>query len=168
VARQRVRQGLDRQIEQQRVRAATNVADISDAVRDAESSLQERNHRRTAEYVGRMADRIESLAHRLETAHPRDLFSTANELARRRPKVTVAALFLGGFALGRFLRASESHDDGALGEGAGNGRRDDDAARWLDDGGALPEAGSGDRGRSAETLATEPGAIPRSTEDYPV
>lgn len=137
-------------LDEQKENAASKVADFGEAIRDAELSLQEKNHARAAEYVGRVADRIEALAHHVETAHPRDLYASANEFARRRPKLTVAALFVGGFALGRFLRASQHHED----EWRANRdpRTEDPTGRWLDDGGGPLPADSA-RTRTASSFA---------------
>lgn len=165
VAKEKVLHRIDAQKEN----AAARVADIGEAIRDAELSLQEKNHARAAEYVGRVADRFEALAHRVETAHPKDLYLSANEFARRRPKLTVAALFLGGFALGRFLRASQqktSEFDGVdFDDRWGNnrnGRTDDPVGRWLDDGGEPLPAESNDR-RASSSFSRESLSAPRQS-----
>jgi hypothetical protein len=151
-------------LEMKKERAASSVADIGEAIRDAEVSLQEKNHARAAEYVGRVADRIEALAHQVETSHPRDLYRSANAFAQRRPKLTVAALFLGGFALGRFLRASEHHDGEWRDDRRAHrdGRTEDPTGRWLDDGGEPLPADSG-RKREEPSFAQPP--MSGNTED---
>jgi hypothetical protein len=148
VAKEKVLHRIDAQKEN----AAAKVADIGEAIREAEVSLIEKNHARAAEYVGRVADRFEAFAHRVETTHPKDLYLSANEFARRRPKLTVAALFVGGLALGRFLRASRHENSAFDGEdfhdrwgNNRNGRTDDPVGRWLDDGGEPLPAESNDR-----------------------
>jgi hypothetical protein len=62
-----------------------------------------------AHYMGRAADRVESLAQYLDQRDVNEILHDAREMVRRRPEVFVGTMFVAGLVLGRFLRSASAN-----------------------------------------------------------
>jgi hypothetical protein len=93
------------QILEQRVDKFFNIFDdVERAVRVAATELENGQHPRLAQYVGRAADEVAHARGRFRGAEVGQLLSTAENLARTRPAAVLGAAFALGFVFVRLLK----------------------------------------------------------------
>ena len=86
--------------------AASFLRDISDALHNVTSKLDEQGHGRAARYAEAAADKLKSVGDDLPRRDMGELLRQVDTLARERPAIFVSALFVIGFSAARFLKAS--------------------------------------------------------------
>ncbi len=94
-------------IEEQKIRAATEIANIGAAVRRAADKLHDQKSDRLAKYVDTAAKQLDGVAKYVVENDLSDLVQEAERFARRRPAVIVGGAFLLGLAVGRFVKAAQ-------------------------------------------------------------
>jgi hypothetical protein len=105
-ARHRGQQLLADQGLRQKDRARQELDTLAGALRAAAGVLEEEEQRLLGRSAVAAARRVESVAAYLEGHELRELAADARRLARGNPEVFLGGLFVGGVALGRFLRSS--------------------------------------------------------------
>jgi hypothetical protein len=86
--------------------AAAFLKDVSNALRDLTSRLDDQGHGRIARYAGVAAEKIGEVGEDLPSRDLGELLGQVERLARERPSVFIGTLFMVGFGAARFLRAS--------------------------------------------------------------
>jgi hypothetical protein len=94
-------------VQQQKSQAAAGVSHFSAALRDAAGRLHRENDHNIAGYIDAVADRVDQAARYLEERDPREILDSLRNTARRHPELFLGGMLVGGFALARFLRASD-------------------------------------------------------------
>jgi hypothetical protein len=107
---QLIREQGDHYLQKRKSRAADELTRIGDAVQLTADKLHEENIDALAEYVDSAAESFERAAQFLEQRNLKDLGRDLERLARRQPAVVLGALFVGGFALGRFVKSGLSQE----------------------------------------------------------
>lgn len=97
---------IQRFADQRKQEAASFLDDVSNALRDVTSRLDEKGHDRIAHYASVAADKLKAMGDDLPSRDLSEVLQQVERVARERPAVFVGALFLSGFAAARFLRAS--------------------------------------------------------------
>jgi hypothetical protein len=117
-------------LEQQRGAAAGQVDSVAHAFRTAAEQLQ-REGQGTGNYVGMVADQLESAARQLREKNLDEIMHGVQDLARRSPATFIAGSVAVGFLLSRFLKSSSQH---AYGQNSSRayGRDDDFGDRGYD------------------------------------
>lgn len=100
-ARRRGRGLLDRQ----KGAAGEELHSVADVMREAARSFEERQEGGLAGYARKAAETLDRLSSTLRERDLDDLLSEAEGAFRRHPALGLAAAGLGGFVLGRFLKA---------------------------------------------------------------
>jgi len=94
--------------------ASHTLGDFANAVRKAGDDLAQSDQSMASQFVRQTADGLESFARAISDKRPEELLDSVREFGRRNPTAFIAGSVLAGFALGRLLRSSESHQDGDL------------------------------------------------------
>lgn len=97
---------IQRFADQRKEEVASFIKDVSNALREITSKLDEQGHDRIARYTGVAADKLSAVGDELPARHLGDFLGRAEQFARERPGLFVGALFVAGFGAARFLRAS--------------------------------------------------------------
>jgi gas vesicle protein len=104
--REDARGEIQRFAAQRKEEAASFLKDVSNALQEVTSKLDEQGHDRIARYAGVAADRLKQVGENLPQRDLGELLRQAEAFARERPAVFLGALFIAGFSAARFLRAS--------------------------------------------------------------
>jgi hypothetical protein len=126
-------------VDEQRTRAAAQVAGAAEAVRSAARSFERSQSPTAARYADCAARQIEALAEAVRARHWTELAVDVEQAARRRPVLFVAGAVALGFIAGRFwaasrriepsaasvARATETTVAAAVSSATGNGRLTD-------------------------------------------
>jgi hypothetical protein len=110
----KVRSGAATQIDAQKDRATDSLNTVAQAVRQSTQQLRDQQHDTLAQYVEQAAGQLERFAGSLKNKSVNDLFTDAQDLARRRPAVFIGSAFALGLFGARFIKSSSAN---------GNGRR---------------------------------------------
>lgn len=112
---------IQRFTDQRKQEAASLLTDLSNALREVTSKLDEQGHERIARYTGVAAERLSEVGNDLPARDLGELLRQVEHFARERPGMFVGALFMAGFGAARFLRASgeASAAEGGLSERTG-------------------------------------------------
>jgi gas vesicle protein len=97
---------IQRFTDQRKEEAASFLKDISNALRELTSKLDEQGHGRIARYAGVAAEKLSEVGDDLPTHDLGELLQQIERLARERPAVFIGTLFMVGFGAARFLRTS--------------------------------------------------------------
>lgn len=156
-------------LDQQRGAAAGQVDSVAHALRTAAEQLQKEGQG-TGNYVGMMADQLETAARQLREKNLDELMHGVQDLARRSPATFIAGSVAAGFLLSRFLKSSSQHGSGQESHRA-YGRDDDFGDRGYDRGNSGDREfarGSGASSRPVEEVyGYPPGGIAASTQTPP-
>jgi hypothetical protein len=98
-------------------RACAEVDHVGNALERAAEHLRTEADPRLASYAGTAARALHGTAGYLRTKGFAAVVEDVARVARRRPEVFVGGLLLCGFAVGRFLRASDAHEADEAGDG---------------------------------------------------
>lgn len=110
VARQ-LREQRDELVRKQKERAARELASVGQAVRVAADHLHDRRLHALADYADSAADGLERVARLVRQREFSLLADDVARAARQRPGVALAAAFVAGLAIGRFIRAGLAEDE---------------------------------------------------------
>ena len=110
-------QGIRQQLDGRSTRAGEQMNSTADALRRVGGQLREEGDTGPAQYAERAAEPVERLGRYLTEADGDRILRDAEQFARRRPWVAVAAGATLGFLVARFIKASNP------GDGAGNSSR---------------------------------------------
>jgi len=113
VARQ-LRQRGEGYVEDQKIRAADRLSEISAAVRRAAEKLHASKTGALAQYVDSAADGIDGIARYVEQQDLNELATEVGRTLKRHPAIVVGALFLTGFGAARFVKATSPARAAAL------------------------------------------------------
>ncbi len=94
--------------EQQRTSAAGKMDSMAHAFRNTADQLQ-REGQNTGNYVGMIAEQLESAARQLREKNLDEILHDVQSLARRSPASFIAGSVAAGFLLTRFLKSSNQH-----------------------------------------------------------
>jgi hypothetical protein len=104
-----IREQGTRYLQERKSRAADELARIGDAVQGTADKLHDEQIDSLAEYVESAARGFERAAQFLQQRELSDVGQELQRLARRQPALTMAAMFVTGLAVGRFLKSGLSH-----------------------------------------------------------
>jgi hypothetical protein len=94
-------------IEEQKLRAAGEIANLGAAIRRAADKLHDQKSDALAKYVDTAAETFNGVARYVAANDVTDLVHEIELFARRRPAVIVGSVFLAGLAVGRFVKAAQ-------------------------------------------------------------
>jgi hypothetical protein len=106
-----VKEEAERLFGEQKGKAASKVKRYGKVVQQAAHALRAVKADPLAEYVDAAAEKVEGVTDYLEERNLAQVFEDAGELARKHPGMTIGGMFIAGFALARFLKASASRDE---------------------------------------------------------
>jgi gas vesicle protein len=107
---------------QRKHEAAAFLKDVSNALSEVTSKLDQQGHDRIARYAGVAADKLRQVGGDLPQRDLGELLRQAEKFARERPAVFLGALFIAGFGAARFLKASgEADAESGLSTGTSSG-----------------------------------------------
>ena len=92
-------------LEEQKDEATSKVRDLDQLLRN---TAEEVSNPGIGQQISRLADGLEKVAESLETTHYDDVVRGAERMSRERPAVFMAASFMLGMALSRFLKSTSS------------------------------------------------------------
>lgn len=124
-----VKEEVERLFDEQKGKASSKVARYGKVIHQAAHALKAVKADGLAEYVDAAAEKVEGVTDYLEERNLAQVLEDAGEVARQHPAVTIGSMFVAGFALARFLKASAS-------------REEDDGDDSGDDEGQTPRSGS--------------------------
>lgn len=104
--------------DEQKQRAADEVANVGEAVRQAAQSLARSGNPNMAQYTAEAADQIDRLAQTVRERGWQEIVGDVEGFARREPALFVALSVAAGFLAGRFLWAPVRRPTPAPGEPA--------------------------------------------------
>jgi hypothetical protein len=122
-----VKEEAERLFDEQKGKAASKVKRYGKAIQQAAHALKAVKAEGLAEYVDAAAEKVEGVTDYLEERNLAQVFEDAGEVARNHPAMTIGGMFIAGFALARFLKASASREDS--GDDAGDDDGDDSPRR---------------------------------------
>lgn len=102
-----VRDEAERLFEERREQAANKVKKVGKAVRQAAQALHAVRMNDAANYAYSAARQVEGVSSYIKERNLTQITQDAEEVVRRHRGVVVGGLFVAGFALARFLKASE-------------------------------------------------------------
>jgi hypothetical protein len=105
--------------EEQRVKAAADIAAVSQAARSAARSLDESDHPELARRLDRAGDRMDDLARIVRDSDWRNIAAETADLGRRRPALFALGAISFGFVAGRLLLAPADRDQATTEAGDG-------------------------------------------------
>jgi hypothetical protein len=106
-------ESADAALDEQRNRAADQIAAIADMVRNSVRSLDRQSAGAISQYADDTARQITDFADRLRTRSWGELAGDVEDFARRWPAVFTASAIATGFIAGRFLLSSGSRASGS-------------------------------------------------------
>jgi hypothetical protein len=109
-------------LEQQKGAAAGQVDSVAHALRTTAGQLQGEGQQRTGDYVGMIADQLETTARQLKEKNLDELMRDVQNVARRSPATFIAGSVAVGFLLARFLKSSSEHQEEGRSAYSGTGR----------------------------------------------
>lgn len=89
---------------------ADKISGCGSAVRRAAEKLRDEEDPNIARYAEMAADRIDQAGDYLRARDVRGMVRDAENIARRRPEILFAGMFVAGLALARFLKASQQEE----------------------------------------------------------
>ena len=95
-------------LDQPKASAARHLAHIGTAIQRAADTLEDRDSPSVARYISAAAERVDAAARYLDRHDLTEVTREVGELARRRPTVAFAGLFLVGVAAARLMRVARS------------------------------------------------------------
>ena len=98
--------GIQRFATEGKQQAASLLKDVSNALDQVTSRLDEQGHDRIARYTGAAAEKLREVGDDLPERDLGELLRRAENFARERPAVFLAALFIAGFGAARFLKTT--------------------------------------------------------------
>jgi hypothetical protein len=98
-------------VEEQKIRAATEIANLGAAVRRAADKLHDQRSDQLANYVDTAAQSLDGVARYVVEKDLSGLVNEAERFARRRPAVIVGGAFLLGLAVGRFVKSAQPAEE---------------------------------------------------------
>jgi hypothetical protein len=104
--REEAQDGIQRFATERKQQAASLLKDVSNALDQVTSRLDEQGHDRIARYTGAAAEKLREVGDDLPERDLAELLRRAENFARERPAVFLAALFIAGFGAARFLKTS--------------------------------------------------------------
>ena len=129
-----VHEEAERLFDAQRDRAASKVERVGKMVHQASHALHAVRMDGVADYIDSAAEQVEGLSDYIKDRNLNDILQDAGEIVSRNKGLAIGGLFLTGFAVARFLKASEaqagadedeeSDEDGGEQESRRNGTRD--------------------------------------------
>jgi hypothetical protein len=93
-------------LDDQKRRIVSELGSCSNAVRRAAERFEEESEMPIARYVTAAANQLDNVREHLKVSSLGELVDDAEDLARQRPELVLGGLFIAGFAVGRFLKAS--------------------------------------------------------------
>jgi hypothetical protein len=108
----KVRNSATSQLDAQKDRATDGIGTVAQAVRQTTQQLRDQQHDTIAQYVEQAATQLERFARSLKEKNVNDLFSDAQDLARRRPAVFIGSAFALGLFGARFIKSSSARSNG--------------------------------------------------------
>jgi hypothetical protein len=130
-----VQEEAEQMYEKQKDKIVSRVSTAGKVVKQAARALHVMKADALAEYAKQAADRVEDATHYLEEHNLTDVLEDTGDIVRRHQALAVGGMFIAGFALSRFLKASQARHQASEEQG-GRGDADDggDAeAREQDD-----------------------------------
>ena len=106
-----VKEEAERLFEEQKGKAASKVKRYGKVIQQAAHALKAVKAQGLAEYADAAAERVEGVTEYLEERNLAQVLQDAGEVARKHPGMTIGGMFIAGFALARFLKASASRED---------------------------------------------------------
>ena len=104
--REEAKDGIQRFAAERKQQAASLLKDVSNALDQVTSRLDEQGHDRIARYTGAAAEKLREVGDDLPERDLAEVLRRAENFARERPAVFLAALFIAGFGAARFLKTS--------------------------------------------------------------
>jgi hypothetical protein len=105
-----IKEEAERLFDEQKGKAASKVTRYGKAIHQAAHALRAVKAEGLAEYADSAAETVEGLTSYLEERNLAQVLQDAGEVARRHPGLTIGGMFLTGFALARFVKASASRE----------------------------------------------------------
>jgi hypothetical protein len=103
-----VQEEAEQMYEKQKDKVISRVTTAGKVVKQAARALHVMKADGLAEYAEQAADRVDDATHYLEEHNLTDVLQDTGEAVRRHQALAVGAMFIAGFALSRFLKASEA------------------------------------------------------------
>ena len=128
-----VKEEAEQMYEKQKDRVASRVAGAGKAVNQAARALHVIKADGLAKYAERAADRVEDASHYLEEHTLSDVLQDTGDVVRRHQALAVGGMFIAGFALSRFLKASESRRQSGSAQGSSREGDNDDNGDQADE-----------------------------------
>lgn len=91
---------------------AEQLANVSDATRQAAEKLHDTDSEFIAGYVDRAADQVQAIGRYIEQNDLHEVIEDAGVIARRQPLLFAGGMFLAGLAAARFLKAATHEQSG--------------------------------------------------------
>jgi hypothetical protein len=91
---------------EQKTKAASELSNLSSAIREAADKLRNDQNSQTARYAEMAADQLDGAARFIGDQNVGSLLSEVERAARRRPELFLGGMFLIGLGVSRFLKAS--------------------------------------------------------------
>jgi hypothetical protein len=101
-----VRGNAFQMMDQQKHRAADGLGSVASALRQTGDNLQNGDQGAIGQYANRAADTVDQLAQQIRDKSVDQLFSEAEQFARREPEIFLGGAVLLGLLASRFLKAS--------------------------------------------------------------
>jgi len=111
-----IKEEAERLFDEQKGRAAAKVGRYGKVIHQAAHALHAVKADGLAEFVDEAAEKVEGITDYIEERNLAQVLQDAGEVARRHPGMMLGGMFLTGFALARFLKASAERGDGEGGD----------------------------------------------------
>jgi hypothetical protein len=118
--RETVKEEAERLFEEQRGKMSSKAAKVGKVVRQTAHALRAVRLEAVAEQVDAGAQRIDDASDYIKERNLTEVLQDAEEIVQRNRGLAVGGLFVAGFALARFLKASEPNSEGEGGEDQGD------------------------------------------------
>ena len=124
-----IKEEAERLFDEQKGKAASKVTRYGKVIQQAGHALRAVKADALAEAVDGAAEKVEGITDYLEERNLAQVLQDAGEVARRHPGMMLGGMFVTGFALARFLKASEARADEGGGESDDESDEDAGASR---------------------------------------
>ena len=105
----------------QKSQAAEGLGSVAEAIRQTGENLRQQDQGTfVAQYADKMADQVERFSNQLRDKDVEQLFSEAQDLARRQPGIFIGGAFALGVFLARFIKSSSRRSEPSM-EGYSSG-----------------------------------------------